>query len=691
MPSFTLPMGQTFRFPEFESALRAQKVQKREEFRVGDIVTIKKDYGFTDSLQEDFYAKGGKFRVISVDIPHSPQGLGVKIKALDCNGYESYGCWFRARQLQRGVSLNPLFHIQRFFDKLFDIQPVKENPQTWGHSFITGLTSTWTLIDERITSLPQEYRHENLISERISSEEMRAFMIDKVPTVGDYIEDNTVRVLQESKKTSFIKANRLKEVIHQDLLKSVKPLDEDKLSNRIRGFYTTYEDISVTSKFTEKLVKAQKLKRAWAQSNVKKILNTPIEVEVEDIVDIPTYVLDTVNIILLLNNTYGDVFEDSKIFKGIDKESKTLSVVQNNSFGKNRPKLGKDLKSIFKKVAKWKENSPSHINPSILLRVKNLLNTNLEGVLEALADYYGKRGGKSTRTFYVTDDVVEMLGASENCGWSSCFRIEGEYHQGAIGCARTSSVLMAYEVRDKYENDVITNKLSRAWVLFDEEAKVLKVPTLYSSTNGREAIRISLANKLADMLWTTERPNSKGAHLEIEHNGNFYEDGGSVRCKNEEDNSAALFIEEGMTPDGYDCCDGYFQEGEYCECCDYRQPDGMYVDSTDIWVCDGCLDEYYHSCDSCGTTHHMDDMTTPDDGRTVCESCLEDDYIYVESANDYLRRDDACYCDYSNEYYPEGEVTYIEDYGDVADVYLDEFYEEHPEYHPDYEEEDDES
>ena len=507
---------------------------------------------------------------------------------------------------------------------------------------------------------------------------------------------------------SSAKMKRFKEVIALDDLAVLKVKEPSQhLMNRVEQFYRSYGSVDVSSKFQEVLDEAQKLKSLWVDSiGLRDLINSPIEIEVEDEIEVPYDLNFFIKRVIQTSRTLKERSSDNAdkekvydLFRNITDFNSTLEPLNANSFGKGRPKLAKDIKKIFRDIEKLESYAEEGSNlKDYIIYFKDL---DQETVLAQLQDFQGKRNAKTKRTFYLTDDVVEMLGSSENCGWSSCFRVEGEFHQGAIGMARTPSALMAYEIRESSEDTVITNKLSRTWVIFDDDCEVMRVPTLYTSTSGHERVRKSLANKIADTIWT-ERPSSKGSRLEVQHDGNFYEDSGSTRSKDAEI-TRTVYVGNGLTPDGYDDDQGYFVAGFCCnECGDRHHEDEVnWIDSIDEYVCHSCTDTYYSYCNDCGEYYH-DDRMNDIDGDMVCDGCRDhgdygncdisgelhhlDNLCYIDSKNMYVTSAYATACEYSNEYFLDDEVTYVDGYGTVGDIYLDTVYEDNPELHPDYEE-----
>lgn len=83
--------------------------------------------------------------------------------------------------------------------------------------------------------------------------------------------------------------------------------------------------------------------------------------------------------------------------------------------------------------------------------------------------------------------------------------------------------------------------------------------------------------------------------------------------------------QETRTADGHYVCDNCLDEyyhmcyecGEY-----YRRHAVHYVDSVEGYVCDDCLEEHYSNCDACGEPFRSEDLTVHN-GHWLCDDCLE--------------------------------------------------------------------
>ena len=61
--------------------------------------------------------------------------------------------------------------------------------------------------------------------------------------------------------------------------------------------------------------------------------------------------------------------------------------------------------------------------------------------------------------------------------------------------------------------------------------------------------------------------------------------------------------------------------------------------------------EDYFICVNCDDIHHMDDCTIVYGGDKVCEDCIDEDYVYSELMNEYIRNDDCFYYTDDQGYY----------------------------------------
>ncbi len=92
--------------------------------------------------------------------------------------------------------------------------------------------------------------------------------------------------------------------------------------------------------------------------------------------------------------------------------------------------------------------------------------------------------------------------------------------------------------------------------------------------------------------------------------------------------------------DNYCCC-GHCEEITLIE-------DSRFIESSEISVCDSCLDNHYSECDDCGHYEHNDNITC-DSSTTLCSSCYENNYITCEQCNTIVHTDYYRYAECTGE------------------------------------------
>lgn len=154
------------------------------------------------------------------------------------------------------------------------------------------------------------------------------------------------------------------------------------------------------------------------------------------------------------------------------------------------------------------------------------------------------------------------------------------------------------------------------------------------------------------------------------------------------------------------CCTDAYEEEDVCYECGYETStdDMHYIDGH--WYCDDCCfwcayheqyevgEEYcyvegygdicesaydygdFFWCEDCNRYYHGDDGRDVADYERVCVNCFENDYVYVDSENEYHHRDDVIICDYCDHTVLRNSVTHVEDHGDICEDCLDEYFHE---------------
>ena len=81
---------------------------------------------------------------------------------------------------------------------------------------------------------------------------------------------------------------------------------------------------------------------------------------------------------------------------------------------------------------------------------------------------------------------------------------------------------------------------------------------------------------------------------------------------------------------------------EWCDECEEwcRREDGRYLERYDTWVCDDCLERYYHYCEDCNEYVYEDDCTYVESvGRYVCNDCLNENFTRCEECEEWIPND----------------------------------------------------
>lgn len=90
-----------------------------------------------------------------------------------------------------------------------------------------------------------------------------------------------------------------------------------------------------------------------------------------------------------------------------------------------------------------------------------------------------------------------------------------------------------------------------------------------------------------------------------------------------------------------------------CDECDEWIPD-RYINEVDGYsICNDCLEENYNfeQCDHCGEWHHIDNLTTTEDGCAYCDYCATCHSFVCEGCGARYSEDAVYYDEETNEYY----------------------------------------
>lgn len=128
------------------------------------------------------------------------------------------------------------------------------------------------------------------------------------------------------------------------------------------------------------------------------------------------------------------------------------------------------------------------------------------------------------------------------------------------------------------------------------------------------------------------------------------------------------------TPDGW-CCD----DDECAVYCEYheryeaREDDHEYINGYG-WICgDGVYySSYVERCEECGELFMVDDGMYDVHGNFYCDTCAENELVYVESDSEYYPASEVRQCASCGEYFPTDDMTM----DDCGDYYCEDCWEE---------------
>lgn len=309
---------------------------------------------------------------------------------------------------------------------------------------------------------------------------------------------------------------------------------------------------------------------------------------------------------------------------------------------------------------------------------------------------------------------LDYLTMSFGNSWASCHTIdkwnkrnmpnsyEGQYSSGTMSYMLDPSSMVFYTVAKEYDgNEYYTQpKINRQMFHWGQEKLVQS--RLYPQDNdGDDAAYVPYRNIVQDImsvifdfpnLWTLHKGSdaasryicSYGTHYTDYHH---YSNCSLSRIKGSENENC---FNVGARPicincgnrhsieENINCCDAgevcencgrrishpdeQYWVGDYCyceECVTYCDECGCYeinenvryVESTDRYVCDYCLDERYVHCVHCDSYYLESKTTYVEDVGYVCEDCLNEDYVQCEDCGNY---------------YPIDKTTYVEEFGYVC-------------------------
>jgi hypothetical protein len=211
---------------------------------------------------------------------------------------------------------------------------------------------------------------------------------------------------------------------------------------------------------------------------------------------------------LLTPEVYGKLLELSRFRDGLLRESGILESVR----------------------VDWIFSSPDH--------VKVIINT----LMARFGVWYGDQCKNSSRVIIISSNPLDIMRASSNTTFSSCYRVDGEYFNGTMTSALSPNTLIA-SIED---SNAPGYKIGRSWVYLNESMVI--VGRRYGSIYDPQCNTIGeyVCDKVNDSCKWKLRPELKISHV-METRGPGYLDNsyGDVYLKNNR-NLGPIIMPESM-------------------------------------------------------------------------------------------------------------------------------------------------
>lgn len=284
----------------------------------------------------------------------------------------------------------------------------------------------------------------------------------------------------------------------------------------------------------------------------------------------------------------------------------------------------------------------------------------------------------------ISTNPLDMLTASMNCSYSSCYRIGGEYFGGTLSHLCDSSTAIMFSMRDGEEiGDIILHKSSRRFLTIGENAFMLgnnynPFPETWCKVIREDMYRLyGIGN-----AWTIRRDQMPSTFFTDEFSG-YKDESGAILVYFKEKTSPedvqfyshpGYCVECGGLLDSHgddvtgSCCEGIecyecgerFNEGQlmfrndehycedcfddifiYCENCDdVVTREESYSNQDGERFCEDCYNEKFSACDVCGDHEENCNLTETEDSNRVCEICMQEHYFYCDVCEKYHDNED---------------------------------------------------
>lgn len=232
---------------------------------------------------------------------------------------------------------------------------------------------------------------------------------------------------------------------------------------------------------------------------------------------------------------------------------------------------------------------------------------------------------------------VDIMTASYNTTFSSCFRPNGEYGASVLSMARDSYTATLYTIKNQNPDDIILKKYGRRWIHFSKFFDIVEFSRRYGviSPETTEKVKNDIFGRMGKKGVCVDRDISLFSTCNAGCGLDIFVDEDDIEIFADETFGYMGLPEstriEPVTPICLHC--GSMEVGDnskwVChECfeCYICYVCGRYGEHTllDVFggVCDHCLDVHFDYCDGCETYHNKNEYFTMYDFPGVGDVCL---------------------------------------------------------------------
>ena len=261
----------------------------------------------------------------------------------------------------------------------------------------------------------------------------------------------------------------------------------------------------------------------------------------------------------------------------------------------------------------------------------------------------GELGNKTERELFISANPAELLKATHNCSYSSCYRYGGEWFSSTVAYALDEVTLLTghWRTNDHY-------KLGRAWLYALPEEPAILHQKSYGDFNSllRKSVREEIEKKIDLAAGREYTPSKwKASHnqrAEYRNAGDIYFDNHMTIARSDNVSKEGIVLqfssavclncgEEFISNTERCLCDSCSVDYQECQECGSR----IYDDNDIRWVdgyayCPNCVSW----CEDCNE-YVNEDTTRVSGGGYVCSICLEENYTYCEYCNKYIWNNDT--------------------------------------------------